>query len=158
MVDKAIEGHRGAPFEMWIERGKVREFAHAVGAELPAHLTGERPVIPPTFLTTLFFWEREVPGADIWPLVRMDPKRGMHAEQEYVFHGLPPRAGDKLVARSRIDRIYEKAGRRGGALTFVELVTEFRDPEGRLVAEAKMTAVETGRAPGEPDPQEGPRP
>lgn len=149
MVDKAVEGHLGEPFEMWIERGKIREFAHAVRAELPEHLSGERPVIPPTFLTSMFVWEREVAGADIWPLVQMDPKRGMHAEQEYVFHGPPPRAGDPLVARSRIARVYEKVGRRGGSLTFVELVTEFRDPAGRLVAEAKMTAVETARPPDE---------
>lgn len=34
-------------------------------------------------------------------------------------------------------------------MTFVEMVTEFRDESGRLVAEAKMTGVETGRAPEE---------
>lgn len=154
MVNRGAEGLVGAPFELLVEKGKIREFARAVHADLPAHLEGDHPVIPPTFLTTAFFWEREVEGGDIWPRVEMDPKRGMHAEQEYVFHGPPPRAGDKLVARARIDRIYEKVGRRGGALTFVELVTEFHAPDGRLVATARMTAVETGQPPAaEPAPE-----
>jgi len=73
----------------------------------------------------------------------------MHAEQEYVFHGPPPRAGTRLTCRSRIAEMYDKQGKRGGTLTFVVMVTEFRDPSGKLVAEAKMTAVETGQAPVE---------
>ena len=32
-------------------------------------------------------------------------------------------------------------------MTFVETVTEFRDPAGTLVAEARSTAIETGKAP-----------
>jgi len=32
-------------------------------------------------------------------------------------------------------------------MTFIETVTEFRDPSGRLVAEARSTAIETGQAP-----------
>ena len=72
----------------------------------------------------------------------------MHAEQEYIFHGPPPRAGDRLLCSSRIEDIYEKQGRRGGTMTFAVMVTEFRDAEsGRLVAEARMTGVETARPP-----------
>jgi hydroxyacyl-ACP dehydratase HTD2-like protein with hotdog domain len=73
----------------------------------------------------------------------MDPSRGLHAEQEFVFHGPPPRAGDRLVGTSRIAEIYEKTGRKGGTMTFVVMVTEFRDPDGRLVAESRLTGVET---------------
>jgi hypothetical protein len=32
-------------------------------------------------------------------------------------------------------------------MTFVEVVTEFRDPDGTLVAEGRSTAIETGQAP-----------
>ena len=49
----------------------------------------------------------------------------------------------KCNCTSRIDKIYEKTSRSGSTLTFVEMVTDFRDPDGVLVAEAKMTAVET---------------
>jgi hypothetical protein len=149
MVDKAALGAAGAPFTMDLERGKIHEFARAVRASDPAYLLGEAPVIPPTFLTTMIFWEELVPESNPWRLVAMDLRRGMHAEQEYVFHGPPPRAGTRLFCQSRISEIREKEGRRGGTLTFAVMLTEFRDAAGRLVAEARLTGVETARPPGE---------
>jgi hypothetical protein len=149
MVDKAAIGAKGEPFELVIERGKVREFARAVASSDPAYVRDAAPVVPPTFLTTMFFWEREVAGSNPWERVRLDQARGMHAEQEYVFHGPPPRAGTKLVAQSRIEDVYEKEGKRGGKLGFAVMITEFRDETGRLVAEAKMTGVETAKPPEE---------
>ena len=147
MVDRAAEGSEGVQFELVIERGKVREFARAVQALDPAYVTGDTPVIPPTFLTTSFFWQEHVEGANPWERVGMSQERGMHAEQEYVFHGPPPRAGTRLTCRSRIDRIYEKSGKRGGKLTFALMITEFRDESGKLIAEARLTGVETEKAP-----------
>jgi hypothetical protein len=151
MIDKTALGAEGAPFVLEVERGKIREFARAIRSSHPAYLDEERPVAPPTFLTTTFFWEDGVPGANPWQRVNMDQRRGMHAEQEYVFHGPPPRAGTRLECRSRIAEIYEKEGKRGGKLTFAVMVTEFRDETGRLVAEARLTGVETERAPAQDD-------
>ncbi len=136
-------GAEGQPFELDVERGKVREFARAVRATHPAFFDGEQPIAPPTFLTTMFFWEANVDGANPWLRVQMDPRRGMHAEQEYVFHGPPPRAGTRLHCRSRITQMFEKQGKRGGTLRFAVMVTEFRDADGRLIAEARLTGVET---------------
>jgi len=147
MIDLSALGLEGKPFELDVERGKVRELARAVRATHPAFFEGEHPVTPPTFLTTTFFWEAEVEGANPWPLVKMDQKRGMHAEQEYVFHGPPPRAGTRLYCRSRISDVFQKQGKRGGTLRFAVMVTEFRDADGKLVAEARMTGVETEHAP-----------
>ena len=141
-VQKSALGLRGEPFEVEIERGKIGEFARAVGSTHPRHFDRD-PVIPPTFLTTTFFWEDRVPGANPWAAVQMDQSRGVHAEEEVVFHGPPPRAGDRLVARSRIDAIWEKPSRTGGTLTFVRMITEFHDAEGRLVAETIRTGCET---------------
>ncbi len=149
MVDKGALAAQGTPFVLDVERGKIHEFARAIQSRHPAHFEGDHPVIPPTFLTTMFHWEALVADSNPWSRVQMSQSRGMHAEQEYVFHGPPPRAGDRLEATSRIGEIYEKQGRRGGTLTFVTMVTEFRDPDGKLVAEAKMTAVETARPPTE---------
>jgi hypothetical protein len=147
MVDRASIGAKGEPFELVIERGKVREFARAVGSSHPSYVRSEEPPIPPTFLTTMFFWEREVSGANPWDKVKLDQERGMHAEQEYVFYGPPPRAGTRLTCQSRIEDVYEKEGRRGGKLGFAVMVTEFRDESERLVAVARMTGVETARPP-----------
>src|SRR5271165_479030 len=124
MVDKAALGQVGVPFAMDVERGKIHELARAVRSDDPAYFEGDHPVIPPTFLTTMFFWEELVPGSNPWALVKMDQRRGMHAEQEYVFHGPPPRAGTRLTCQSRIEDVYEKEGRRGGKLGFAVMVTE----------------------------------
>jgi hypothetical protein len=75
----------------------------------------------------------------------MDLRRLLHGGQEYVFHGPPPAAGSELSVQTRVDEIYEKEGKRGGVMTFVVTVTEFRDAAGILVAEARSTAIETGR-------------
>ena len=149
MVDKASLGIKGEPFTVVVERGKVYEFCSAIGASHPDHSHPTDPAIPATFLTTQFHWERVVPDANPWEKVKMDPKRGMHAEQEFVFHGPPPEVGDVLTAQSHIADIREKEGRRGGTLTFVTMITEYRDTDGVLVAEAKLTGVETGQAPKE---------
>lgn len=149
-MDYSALNQTGTPFEMRIETGKVREFARAVHAEdQPAYMTTDAPVIPPTFLTSQFFWEERVPDSNPWHRVLLDPQRGMHAEQEYIFHGPPPKAGTRLTCTSRIAEMYEKEGKRGGKLGFAVMVTEFRDESGRLVAEARMTGVETARPPEE---------
>jgi hypothetical protein len=81
--------------------------------------------------------------------VGLDMRRVLDGGREFVFHGPPPRAGTRLTAQARIDDIYEKEGRRGGTMTFVVSVQEFRDESGKLVAEMRSTAIETGRPPGD---------
>jgi hypothetical protein len=145
MVDDSAAGVTGEPFTLDVERGKIREFARATFSRNPAYLAADVPVAPATFLTTAFFWQAG--DGDPWPAVAMDQRRGLHAEQEFVFHGSPPRAGQRLTGRSRIESVTRKPGRRGGMLAFAVMVTEFVDETGRLVAEARMTGVETGTAP-----------
>jgi hypothetical protein len=145
-MDKSLEGQRGKPFRVVVEEGKVREFARAVKSSNPAYLAeGPQVTSPPTFLASSAFWQR--PENSPWGDKRPNLQRILHGEQEYVFHGPPPAAGTELTAEARIDRIYEKEGKRGGTMTFVELVTEYRDTSGALVAEARSTIIETGQAP-----------
>jgi hypothetical protein len=140
MANPAAVGATGKPFRMDIERGKVREFARATGSHAPAYLA-EDPVIPPTFLTTTFFWQP--PDDNPWNQVDLDPKRGLHAEQAYEFFGPPPTAGTVLTCQSKVTDVYSKQNKRGETLTFGVMTTEFRDPAGRLVATATLTGVET---------------
>jgi len=143
MVDKSKVGLSDEPSTMPVERGKIREFARACKSTNPAYVEDRTPVSPPTFLTTVNFWSR----ADQSPLARLDIdlRRLLHGGQEYVFHGPPPAAGTELTFQTRVDTIYEKEGKRGGTMTFVETVTEFRDAAGTLVAESRSTAIETGQ-------------
>jgi hypothetical protein len=143
VIDESKVGLTDEATTMPVERGKIREFARSCMSDDPAYLESPSPVIPPTFLTTVNFWM----SSETSPLalVGLDLRRLLHGSQEYIFHGPPPRAGDELTFQTRVDAIYEKEGKRGGAMTFVETVTEFRDTEGRLVAEARSTAIETGK-------------
>ncbi|SMC95897.1 FAS1-like dehydratase domain-containing protein [Lentzea albidocapillata] len=147
MANPDAAGTEGEPFRMDVERGKIREFALATGSTDPYYLEREDPVVQPTFLTTTFFWQSD--ESNPWPAVDLDQRRGLHAEQEYVFFGPPPRAGAKLTCQSRIGEVFTKQGRRGGEMTFAVMHTEFRDESGRLVARATMTGVETARPPAE---------
>ena|SRR5919109_38849 len=146
-MDKSIEGHRGKPFRVVIEEGKVREFARAVKSSNSAYVAeGPQPTSPVTFLASSVFWQR--PENLPWGEAQLKWERILHGEQEFVFPGPPPAAGTELTAESRIDRIFEKEGKRGGAMTFVEAVTEYRDGTGAVVAEARSTIIETSQAPG----------
>jgi hypothetical protein len=142
-VDKSAIGTTDEPFTMTVERGKVREFARATMSENPDYLDDPAPPIEPTFLTSVSFWNP--PGQSVFSKVKMDLRRVLHGGQEYVFHGPPPRAGTELTVQTRVDDIYEKVGKRGGTMTFVVTVTEFRDQTGKVVAEARSTAIETGQ-------------
>lgn len=133
-------GATGTEFEFPIERGKIREFALAMQSEDPAYLRPDA-VIPPTFLINAARWAPEGGRVD----VGFDRRRLLHGEQEYVFHGPLPRAGQTLYATERVADRYEKPGRRGGVMKFAVIVTEFRDDAGTLVAEGRTTFIETAK-------------
>jgi len=135
-------GVRGPAFEVPVERGKIREFAAAMQSENPAY-QGSAAIVPPTFLTTATQWapsESRVAHG-------FERARLLHGEQEFVFHGPPPRAGDVLTASEHVAERYEKQGKRGGTMRFAVIVTEFRDPHGELVAESRSTLIERAAAP-----------
>ena len=145
-MDKSIEGNRGKPFRVVVEEGKVREFARAVKSSNPAYVgEGPQATSPATFLASSAFWQR--PENSPWAGVKLNWARILHGEQEFVFPGPPPAAGAELTAEARIDRVFEKEGKRGGTMTFVEVVTEYRDGSGAIVAESRSTVIETGKAP-----------
>ncbi len=104
-------------------------------SENPEYLDDPVPPIEPTFLTSVSFWTP--PGRSVFSKVKMDLKRLLHGGQEYVFHGPPPRAGQELTVQTRVAEVYEKEGKRGGTMTFVVTVAEFRDDAGKLVAEMR---------------------
>jgi hypothetical protein len=128
----------GRPWEVVVERGKIAEFAEAMLSDEPAY-RGPDAIIPPTFLTSAARWA--TPGVRV--NVGFDRKRLLHGEQEYVFHGDLPAAGDVLTAQEQVVDRFSKPGKRGGELRFATVVTEYRDAAGTLVAEAKATFIET---------------
>jgi hypothetical protein len=135
-------GVAGPTFEVHVERGKIREFAAAMQSADPAY-AGADAIIPPTFLTTAAQWAPPGARADHG----FERARLLHGEQEFVFHGPLPRAGQVLDASEHVADRYEKEGKRGGTMRFAVIVTEFRDTDGTLVAEARSTLIERAAPP-----------
>ncbi|CAM3635878.1 FAS1-like dehydratase domain-containing protein [Tsukamurella ocularis] len=128
-------------YEFPIDYSKVREFARAVKTEDAAH-EGRDAVIPPTMLTSArMIWEPAEQSG--FKQLGFDRRRILHGEEEYVFHGPLPRAGQTLTAETSVGERFEKPGKRGGVMTFAKLVTEFRNEQGVLVATQNSTIIET---------------
>ena len=143
MSTESLQGRQGAPFRMVVEEGKVHEFARATKSSDSEHLQDGDPVSPVTFLMSMAFWQK--PENSVWAGIGRNWARILHGEQEFTFFGEPPRAGSELVGQSRIERVYTKEGRRGGEMTFYEVVTDFSDSGGRLVARSTLTSIETSQ-------------
>lgn len=75
---------------------------------------------------------------------------GFHMEQHFTFHR-PVRAGDVLTADPRPGATWEKSGRRAGTLTFSEILTDYRDSGGDIVATARWVSAFVERTPAAGD-------
>ena len=122
-VNMEVKGKEYAPFVVTVERGKIKEFARAIGDLSPFYLDdtiGRASewgdiIAPPTFPTTF-----RDENADTGVMLRdlgVDISRILHGEQEFE-HFKPIRPGETYLCRSRVTDIYEKAGR-SGAMAFV---------------------------------------
>lgn len=145
-----------------VEGSHIMMFARAIGDPNPAYygaLTATPAVAPPTFVWASEHFNpdstvRPRPGVPWMGSGSQDTGApdspaagGLHAEQRYDFHR-PVCAGDILSAESRIGRTWTKQGRRGGLLTFTQVITEYRDQHGELVVTAVMVGVETENSVG----------
>lgn len=154
MPAKEYVGLTGPEYEVDIERGKIREFARAMNAPLAEFVDGRCPIIPATYLVSApYTWgyTLERPRGTVFGSIDHDLSVPLHAEEAFVFHGPPPHAGDRLTARSMLENVREKAGASGGALTFLTVLTEYRNASGVLVVEQRSTTVTTGNSPGDGD-------
>lgn len=141
---------------MPIEWGKIREYAVATGSNHPDYLDNPRAPVPPTFLATVIFWDQPGRGlqtpeakaalADLGVDHESDIRNMLSAEQEYIFHGPLPRAGEALTLTHRFDGVEVKEGRRGGRMVFSRFAVEFSDADGTLRAECLYTSARTSQA------------
>jgi hypothetical protein len=143
-----------------VEAGHIMLFARAIGDPNPEYygaMTGAASVpAPPTFVQASaqfdpdYFLRPKIgepwfgSGRDATGVTRTGGGGGggLHAEQHYEYHR-PLRAGDVLTATVRDGETWEKQGRRGGKLVFVESITEYRDQAGELVVTARGVGVRT---------------
>lgn len=148
MIDRSNIGRSWPPWDVEVEKGRLRLFAKAIGETRPiytddaaARATGLRGILaPPTFAFCL--------GADDPDGLRYLDELGipigrmLHGEQRLTLIE-PICAGDRLRVTRRIRDIYDK---KGGALEFIAFDSEIRDQiDDRLVARSESILVVRNR-------------
>ena len=115
-LDHDLVGRSYPPSAVYVVgRGKIAEFATAIGADDAVHRDAEAAraagypdvIAPPTFAIVLTLEAANVVLDD--PDVDFDYSRVVHGEQKFA-HVRPIRAGDRLVATTTIDAVRSVAG------------------------------------------------
>lgn len=144
MADKNKIGKKYT-FTWLVEKGKIREFAEAIGDDNPiykdaevARKQGYKDIVAmPTFAFASVIWtgtfHRVVNDLDI------DFARIMHAEQEYEYYQeIFP--GDELQGVIEVKQITEKKGKSGN-LEFVQFETIYTNQHNELILMEEMLIV-----------------
>jgi acyl dehydratase len=143
-INKGLVGKEFPPFVVTVERGRIKDFARAIGDLNPAYLddrVGQASewgdvIAPPTFMTT---FRAEGETGDLLKELGTDISRVLHGEQEFEQYR-PIRPGESFVCRSRITDIYEKTGR-SGPMAFVARETSVADTTNEIVAVIRHITV-----------------
>jgi acyl dehydratase len=143
-INKDLVGKEFPPFVVTVERGKIKDFARAIGDLNPAYLDDRVGaasewgdiIAPPTFMTT---FRAEGETGNLLKELGTDISRVLHGEQEFELHR-PIRPGESFVCRSRITDIYEKTGR-SGPMAFVARETAVTDNANEIVAVIRHITV-----------------
>ncbi len=128
-------------FELPIERGKVREFALAVGEDNPVFYDADAAraegfpdvVAPPTFAVTFTMPVIEEFLRD--PAFGWDYLRMVHGDQSITLHR-PIHGGDDLVTTIHVDDLKTRGGSH-----MLTLRCEIADTDGEPVATTRLLLV-----------------
>jgi len=144
-IDTRIVGREYPPFPVTVERGRIKDFARALGDPNPFYLDDRvgaasewgDVIAPPTFPIS-FRDERADSGAILRDL-GVDISRVLHGEQEFEIHRqLTP--GASYLCRTRVADVYEKTGR-SGPMAFVVRETAVTDGAGEIVVTMRGVTV-----------------
>lgn len=151
-MDLTAVGKTFPPYEFRVERGKIREFANAIGDANPIYrdldYAAKTPsggiLAPPTMLRSFLYETRD----SVEALKVKDWSYIVHGEQEFEYL-VPVLADDVLTAQDTIVSIVEKESRRAGKLQIAVIETTFHNQRGEKVQIARRTLVETAKRIGE---------
>jgi hypothetical protein len=140
-----IVGKEYPPFVVTVERGKIKEFARAIGDLNPFYLDDDVGrasewgdlIAPPTFAIT--FRDEQADTGTLLRDLGTDVSRLLHGEQEFeIFRQLQP--GETYLCRSKVVEQYEKTGK-SGPMAFVVRETSVTDRHNEIVAKARGITV-----------------
>jgi N-terminal half of MaoC dehydratase len=144
-INKDVLGKEYPPYAVTVERGKIKDFARAIGDLNPFYLDDRvgagspwgDVIAPPTFAVT--FRDEAHDTAAFLRDLGTDISRILHGEQEFeLFRPLQP--GQIYLCRPKIVDLYEKTGR-SGPMAFVVRETTITDRANEIVATMRSVTV-----------------
>ena len=141
-LNRGVVGKEYPPYAVTVERGKIKDFARAIGDLNPLYLDDEVGrasawgdiIAPPTFPISF----RDETGLLLRDL-GTDVSRLLHGEQEFeIFRQLRP--GETYLCRSKVLDLYEKTGK-SGPMGFVVRETAVTDADNEIVATMRSITV-----------------
>lgn len=144
-IDKRVIGKEYPPYVVTVERGKIKEFARAIGDLNPFYVDDRVGaasewgdiIAPVTFATT--FRDDTADTNVLLKDLGTDISRLLHGEQEIEVHRqLKP--GESYLCRTKILDIQEKTGR-SGPLGFVVRETAVTDKANEIVVTMRHVTV-----------------
>lgn len=147
MADKGKVGKEYPPITWEVERGKIREFAKAIGDMNPIYYDKEIAAkegyrdcpVPPTFLTVPIMWSDKMPA--VIDDLKINFMMVLHGKEEYEYYRqIYP--GDVITGTLKVANIEEKKTKSGSMMDMVTLEVLYRNQKGEDVAKAKTLMVE----------------
>jgi acyl dehydratase len=146
MVNQELVGKVLTTYTFEIERGKIREFATAIGDHNPiyhsleaAHAAGFPDIpIPPTFPTVLNIWGISE-HFSIAQALGVPGPRLLHGEEDYIYLA-PVYARDVLTSTISLESLEQKQGS-SGTLEIVGIKAVYTNQRGEEVIQSRHVVV-----------------
>ena len=147
MADVSKVGMEFAPIVWEGERGKIREFALAIGDTNPiyhdreeARKAGYRDCpAPPTFLTVPMLWSGSMPV--MIDALKINFFMVLHGEEEYEYYqDIYP--GDVITGTPRVTKMEEKTSKSGSKMDMISVEVVYTNQKNERVARSRSLLVE----------------
>jgi acyl dehydratase len=141
MLDRSLIGRESEPVLHEVEKGAIRRFAEALGDPNPIYVDEAAAraagfpalVAPPTFPVALTSNERFRHSLDL------GTRSILQGEQQFEY-ARPILAGDRIVVRSKVADVQERAGA-SGPMDVLVVEDEGRDEKGELVFKTRAMLI-----------------
>lgn len=143
MLDKSFIGREYETFSFEVEKGRIRQFADAIGDDNPiyrdisaAKAEGYKAIpAPPTFGYVAIMDADQ--AFTVLRDINADISRSLHGEQWFTYH-VPIYAGDTVRGLQKIVDIFDK---KNGALEFIVTEVSLTNQNDEPVCDMKSVVV-----------------